>query len=277
VNAPEPAPGVVGLGLGRGLVHGIISTGPRLEEQLAYTPSMDSLLLCTFAVGSPDGPRSSSFGFSLARDRSELRLSARTEASRWEMVVQLPPDATGSGDGRAPLTKSGVRQAVFEGAWVGESGLAVAWPGHLVAPGASRKLSLYVSGSALRKFELPAGEPEPGWIAPPDGLGQVIVSVMVAAADEGIPGTVVGEDGHLLGQGALPDGRKVRISAHREEFISPLQKAGLFTALRKRPPPGISQEAAWRDGTRVLFACELDGAGLVVELPGEMFRAPGTC
>ena len=222
------------------------------KEWLVYTSRMDGLLLCTFAVGSPDGPRSSSFGVSLSRDRPELRLSARTQASRWEMTVQAPPpDGAGpaAGAGRALPTKEGVRQAVFEGAWVGESGLAVAWPGHEVAPGTRRQLSLYVSGSALRKFEQPAGEPEPRWIARPEGFGQ----------------------------GVLSDGREVWVSSRREVSTSPLQKAALFTALRKRPPPGISQEAAWRDGTRVLFACDLDGAGLVVELPGDLFRTPGNC
>ncbi len=237
---------------------------------------MDSLLLCTFAVGFPDGPRSSGFGVWLANDRPEIRLSARTQASRWEMAMRPPPDAAGSSGGRAPPTRAGVRQAVFEGAWIGESGLAVTWPGHQVAPGTRRQLSLYVSGSALRKFQQPAGEPEPRWIAPPEGLGQVVVSFLVAAGDGG-PEAVESTDEQLLGRGALSDGRKVWVSARREEFISPLQKAGLFTALRKRSPPGISQEAAWRDGTRVLFACELDGAGLVVELPGDLFRTPGSC
>jgi hypothetical protein len=236
---------------------------------------MDTLLLCTFAVGLPDGPRSSSFGVWLANDRPEIRLSARTQASRWEMAVRPPPDTAGSADGRAPLTRAGVRQAVFEGAWLDEGGLAVAWPGHQIAPGTRRQLSLYVSGSALRKFEHPAGEPEPRWIAPPKGLGQVVVTFLVAAGD-GRPEAVEGAD-DLLGQGALADGRKVWVSARREEFISPLQKSGLFTALRKRSPPGISQAAAWRDGTRVLFACELDGAGLVVEQPGDLFRTRGNC
>jgi hypothetical protein len=164
-----------------------------------------------------------------------------------------------------------VRQAVFDGAWLGEGGFAVAWPGQQIAPGTRRQLSLYVSGSALRKFEQPADEPEPRWIAPPKGLGQVVVSFLVAAGD-GRSEAVVGADEELLGQRALADGRAVWVSARREEFISPLQQAGLFTALRKRSPPDISQAAAWRDGTRVLFACELDGAGLVVEQPGDLFR-----
>jgi hypothetical protein len=246
---------------------------------------MDNLFLCTFAVGSPDGPRSSSFGVSLARDRPELRLSARTQASRWELTVQVPPagGAAGAG-GRAPPTKEGVRQAVFEGAWIGEGGLAVAWPGHQVAQGIRRQLSLYVSGSALRKLDPPAGEPEPRWIAPPERFGQIMVSVLVATAagssagnPAGSPETIAGTDEQLLGQGALSDGRSVWVCSRREEVASPLQKAGLFTALRKRPAPGISQEAAWRDGTRVLFACELDGTGLVVELPGDLFRTPGAC
>ena len=240
---------------------------------------MDNLFLCTFAVGSPDGPRSSSFGVSLARDLPELRLSARTQASRWELTVQVPPaGGTAGAGGRAPPTKEGVRQAVFEGAWIGEGGLAVAWPGHQVAPGIRRQLSLYVSGSALRKLEPPAGEPGPRWIAPPEGFGQIMVSVLVATAAGSPAGSpIAGTDEQLLGQGALSDGRNVWVCSRREEIASPLQKAGLFTALRKRPAPGISQEAAWRDGTRVLFACELDGTGLVVELPGDLFRTPGAC
>ena len=236
-----------------------------------YTSPMDSFLLCTFAVGLPGGERSSSFDVSLARDRPEFRLYARTQASRWELVVRPPPDDTGSGGGRAPLTRAVVRQAVFEGAWIAESGLAVAWPGQRVAPGILRQLSLHVSGGALRKFGQPADDPEPRWIAPPKGLGQVVVSFLLAAGDGRLePVEDAGEQ--RLGQGALADGRTLWVSARREEFISPLQKAGLFTAFRKRTPPGISQEAAWRDGTRVLFACELDGAGLVLELPGDLFR-----
>jgi hypothetical protein len=231
---------------------------------------MDTLL-CTFAVGLPAGPRSSSFGVSLADNRPELRLSARTQASRCELTVGLPPGVEGSSGGRALPTRPEVRQAVFDGAWLGEGGLAVAWPGQQIAPGARRQLYLYVSGSALRKFEQPAEEPEPRWIPPPKGLGQVVVSFLVTAGGGGSE-PVLGAGEELIGQGALADGRAVCVTARREEFISPLQKAGLFTALRKRSPPDITQAAAWRDGTRVLFACELDGAGLVVEQPGDLFR-----
>jgi hypothetical protein len=229
------------------------------------------ILLCTFAVGLPDGPRSSSFGVSLADDGPEIRLSARTQASRSEMTVRLPPGTVASAGIPAPLTKAGMRQAVFDGAWLGEGVHTAAWPGQPIAPGIRRQLSLYVSGSALRKFEQAAGEPEPRWIAPPKGLGQVVVSFLVAAAG-GCSESVEGAGEELLGQGALADGRTVCVRARREEFISPFQKAGLFTALRKRPPPPISQAAAWRDGTRVLFACDLDGTGLMVEQPGDLFR-----
>ena len=232
--------------------------------------------LCTFAVGSPDGPRSSSFGLSLARDRPGLRLSARTQVSAWEMTILPTSDVPGSPDGWDLPTKGAVRQAVFDGTWLGESGLEVAWRGHEVAPGTRRQLAIYISGSGLRKFEEPAGEPEPSWIEAPEGLGQVVVSVLVATGDAS-PEAVVGTDQQLLGHGALPDGRTVWILARREEAKSPWQKAGLFTALRKRSPPGISQEAAWRDGTRVVFTCELNGAGLLVEMPGDLFRAPGNC
>ncbi len=232
---------------------------------------MDALDVCTIAVGLPDGPRSSSFGVALADDRTEIRLSARTPASRCEMAIRPPPGSSAAPGESAPLTRPGVREAVFEGAWIAEGRLAVAWPGREIAPGTWRQLSLYVSGSALRKFGPPAGEPEPRWIASPGGLGQVVVSFLVAAG-AGTPEAVAGADEQLLGQGALADGRTLWVSARREAFISPLQKAGLFTALRKRPPPDISQAAAWRDGTRVLFACALDGVGLVVEQPGDLFR-----
>jgi hypothetical protein len=247
------------------------ASGRQAEARVAYTAAMETLVVCTFAVGLPNGPRSSSFGVTLAKDRTEMRLSARTQVSSWEMAVHPPPDIAGPDAGNAPPTRAEVRKAVFEGAWLGESGFSVAWPGRQIGPGTRRQLSLYVSGSALRKFEQPAGEPEPHWVAPPKGLGQVVVSFLVAAGD-GRPDAAEGADEQLLGHGALADGRTVWVSARREEFISPLQKAGLFTALRKRPPPGISQAAAWRDGTRVLFACELDGAGLVVEQPGDLFR-----
>jgi hypothetical protein len=264
-------------------LRGVFQGAEEGTARLDYTSTMDSLFLCTFAVGSADGPRSSTFGVSLARDRPELRLSARTQASRWEMTIQVSGGAAGAG-GQAPPTKEGVRQAVFDGAWIGEGGLAVAWPGHQVAPGIRRQLSLYVSGSALRKLEPPAGEPEPRWIAPPEGFGQIMLSVLVATAagsPAGSPAasseTIAGTDEQLLGQGVLSDGRNVWVCSRREEITSPLRKAGLFTALRKRPAPGISQEAAWREGTRVLFACELHGAGLVVELPGDLFRTPGAC
>ncbi len=245
-------------------------SGRQVGARVAYTSAMHTLL-CAFAVGHPDGPRSSSFGVSLADDRPEIRLSARTQASRCEMTVQLPPHSAASAGGSAPLTKAGVRQAVFDGTWLGERGCTVAWPGRQIAPGIRRQLTLYVSGSALRKFGQPAGEPEPRWIAPPKGLGQVVVSFLVAAGEEG--SAVVEDAGEdRLGEGALPDGRTVWVRARCEESISALQRAGLFTALRKRPHPDISQAAAWRDGTRVLFACELEGAGLVVEQPGDLFR-----
>ena len=241
------------------------------EAGVTYTSPMHSLL-CTFAVGIPDGPRSSSFRVSLVDDRPEMRLSARTQVSSWEMSVRLAVDAPPSGP--APLTRAGVRQAVFEGTWLGEGGHTAAWPGQEIAPGVRRQLTLYVSGSGLRKFEQAAGEPDPRWIAPPDGLGQVVVSFVVG---RGEGSSIEGADGELLGEGALSDGRKLWVRARSEESISPLQKAGLFTALRKRAPPGITQAQAWRDGTRVLFACELDGAGLVVEQPGDLFRTPGYC
>lgn len=243
----------------------------RSRRAVTYTSAMHTLL-CTFAVGHAGGPRSSTFGVCLADDRPAIQLSARTRASRWEMTVRLPPDvpASAAGGSASSLTRAGVRQAVFDGAWLGEGGHAVAWPGQEIAPGMRRQLSLYVSGSALRKFEQPTGEPEPRWIAPPKGLGQVVLSFLVGAGDGSRAVEDAGEE--LVGERALADGRTVWVRARREEFISPLQKAGLFTALRKRSPPDISQEAAWRDGTRVLFACALDGAGLVVEQPGDLFR-----
>lgn len=231
---------------------------------------MASLHVCTFAVGFPDGPRSSTFDVTLSDAGAELRVGARTQVSRSEVVVRPSPDAAPTGAG-APLTREGVREAVFDGAWLGKATFAPSWPGQRIGPDTWRQLTLYLSGSSLRKFAAPAGEPEPSWIAPPAGLGQVVVSFLIGAND-GPPKPADGADDPVLGHAALAGGRTLWVTARREAFISELQKAGFFTALRKRGPPGITQAAAWLDGTRVLFACEIDGAGLLVEQPGDLFR-----
>jgi hypothetical protein len=233
-----------------------------------------------FAIGSPQGPRSSVYRVAASEDRSCLRVEGGTALSPFRATIAISPpaeDATG-GAGPGPVTREVVRRATAAGSW-GRGGEVIGeWPGRRVAPQVWQRFSLYFPTSGLRAFaEAEPGGPAPIWIPAPDGFGHVTVSFL--EGPERIPWQLAGpaEQRRLLASFGLPGGRELRAVCSLQGSRSPLEAAGMFGAIRKRRPQGISQEDLIQPAMRLVFACEIHGEGLLVEIAGDIYYISGAC
>ena len=231
-------------------------------------------VVCTFAVGSPDGPRSGTYRLSTTQDGNALQLSARPGASRFTATIPAPwPERSGrSGDERR-LTRESLRKAIAAGTWAAGDAFVAGWAGSEISPGVCERFSVCFPASALRAFaEAPDG-PEPTWITSPPEFGQVNVSVLVGAGST----DTQPEARAILGRRALSNGLEVVAACSIEQAPSRLQKAGLFGAIRKRQPPEVPQGVLALPSTRLVLIWQLDGRGIFTEIAGDMFFTPGSC
>lgn len=233
-----------------------------------------------FAIGSPDGPRSSVYRVVTDEGRSSVRVEGGTALSPFRAAIPVRPlvEASTSEAGPVLITREVVRRAIAAGAWGRDGEIAGEWPGRQVAPRVWQRFSLYFPASGLRAFvEEEPGTPGPVWIPSPEGFGHVTVSFL--EGPERVPWQLEGpaEQRRLLGSLELPDGRELRAVCSLHGSRSPLESAGMFVAVRKRRPQGIPQEELIQPAMRLVFACELHGEGLLVEVAGDIFYISGAC
>jgi hypothetical protein len=234
--------------------------------------------ICRFAVGSPDGPRSAIYRIEAVAERAEVLVEARAPLSRFEARIPAPrPERAVPPGAGAGTPRERVRQAIAVGAWASGDRLAPSWPGKEVAPGVLEPFSVHIPASGLRAFSGAGDGAGPVWIPAPADFGHVVVTVLVGPEGARIPPGPAGAPRGLLGAGALADGRRAWVFYSVQASRSPLQAAGMFTALRKRRPAGLSQEQLLQPGMRLVFLCEMEGAGLLVEVSGDTFFTTGAC
>jgi hypothetical protein len=230
-------------------------------------------VVCRFAVGSQGGPRSASYCLYTASGGTEIRVATRAGGAPFTATIPACSAQSCRPGGDRPLTRECLRQAITAGSWAAGDRFIAEWTGSEISPEVCERFVVCLPGSALRRFVEAPGAPEPTWIEAPPEFGQVNVSVLV-----GIDLAAWRPAGHaILGRRALADGREVVAACSTERAPSRMQKAGLFSAIRKRPPPELSQAVLVQPGTRLVLIWQLDGRGVFTEIAGDMFFSPGSC
>lgn len=222
------------------------------------------MTVCRFAVGSPNGPRSSSYRVWTARNSADVFIAARSTASIIKVTLHSARAEHGLGqEGHHGYTAEAVEKLRAAGKWTRSSRHLTKWPGRQVGPGLWEQFLLFVPANALRPFAGDRGGlRDVQWVpAPPPGQHAVFTTYVG-------PPELDHESPTILGRGRLCDGRMLWI-VHRNMHRSPADYGGDADG-RVRAAVSYSEPELRAPDMRALLFGIVGQTGSWVELAGDM-------